>query len=44
MLTTEPLLVSEAPVQGIAPGQFCVIYDREHRICVGSGEITPEKI
>lgn len=33
-------IVSENPVQGIAPGQFCVIYDATHRICVGSGEIA----
>lgn len=33
-------IVSENPVQGIAPGQFCVIYDVAHRICVGSGEIA----
>ena len=26
-------------IQGIAPGQFGVIYDREHRLCLGSGEI-----
>lgn len=30
---------SEDPVQGIASGQFGVIYDKECRICVGSGEI-----
>lgn len=27
-------------VNGIAPGQFCVIYNKEHTICYGSGEIT----
>ena len=26
-------------IQGIAPGQFGVIYDREHRLVIGSGEI-----
>lgn len=31
---------SEAPIQGIAPGQFGVIYDEDARICVGSGEIA----
>ena len=31
---------SEQKVQGIAPGQFAVIYDREHRICHGSAVIT----
>lgn len=33
------VLESEAPLQGIAPGQFGVIYDRDARICFGSGEI-----
>jgi len=32
-------VVSEEKLQGIAPGQFGVIYDRESRICIGSGEI-----
>lgn len=27
-------------IQGIAPGQFGVIYDREARFCIGSGEIA----
>ena len=26
-------------IQGVAPGQFCVIYDEEHHRCFGSGEI-----
>lgn len=26
-------------VQGVAPGQFCVVYDREHHRCYGSAEI-----
>jgi tRNA-specific 2-thiouridylase len=26
-------------IQGIAPGQFGVVYDKEHRICLGSGMI-----
>ena len=30
---------SEQPIQGIAPGQFGCIYDKDHRICYGSGEI-----
>ncbi|MBP5381262.1 MAG: tRNA-specific 2-thiouridylase [Bacteroidaceae bacterium] len=30
---------SDQPIQGIAPGQFGCIYDAEHRICYGSGEI-----
>ena len=36
----EFVLRSAEPVQGIAPGQFAVIYDRDHRVCVGSGIIT----
>lgn len=31
---------SEKPVQGIAPGQFGVLYDKDAKICVGSGEIA----
>ncbi len=31
---------SDEPVQGIAPGQFAVIYDADHHICYGSGLIT----
>ncbi len=27
------------PLQGVAPGQFCVLYDNEHHRCYGSGEI-----
>ena len=27
-------------VHGVAPGQFCVIYDKQHHCCFGSGEIT----
>lgn len=30
---------SSKPLQGIAPGQFGVVYDSGHRICYGSGEI-----
>ena len=30
---------ADTPIQDIAPGQFGVIYDREHRLCLGSGEI-----
>ena len=32
-------LVSSEKLQGIAPGQFGVIYDKDSRICFGSGEI-----
>ena len=34
------VLRSEELLQGIAPGQFGVIYDEAHRLCYGSGEIT----
>ena len=29
-----------APIHGVAPGQFCIIYDNRHHRCYGSGEIT----
>jgi tRNA-specific 2-thiouridylase len=35
---------SSRKVQGIAPGQFAVIYDRDSRICYGSGIITGRNI
>lgn len=44
---SEYVIESDTPVQGIAPGQFAVIYDRESHLCYGSGIITgqnPEKI
>ena len=31
---------ADAPIHGVAPGQFCVIYDAQHHRCYGSGEIT----
>ena len=31
---------SEEPIHGVAPGQFCVLYDVKHHYCFGSGEIT----
>ncbi len=31
---------ADAPIHGVAPGQFCVIYDHNHHRCYGSGEIT----
>ena len=40
---SEYILSSEIPVQGIAPGQFGVIYDRDARLCYGSGIITLRK-
>ena len=30
---------ADAPIHGVAPGQFCVIYDHNHHRCYGSGEI-----
>lgn len=32
-------LVANEKIQGIAPGQFGVIYDKEHQLVIGSGEI-----
>ena len=31
---------AEEMIQGVASGQFCVIYDDEHHKCYGSGEIA----
>lgn len=36
----EYVITSEQRVQGIAPGQFAVIYDTDSRLCYGSGVIT----
>ncbi len=36
----EYVIQSERRVQGIAPGQFAVIYDRDSHLCYGSGVIT----
>lgn len=33
-------LISSDKLQGIAPGQFSVIYDKKAKICIGSGEIA----
>ena len=33
-------LVSDGKLQGIAPGQFGVIYDEHSKLCIGSGEIA----
>ncbi|MCI6725468.1 MAG: tRNA 2-thiouridine(34) synthase MnmA [Bacteroidales bacterium] len=33
------LITSTTPLQGVAPGQFGVLYTADHRICAGSGEI-----
>ena len=34
------LVISEKPLHGVAPGQFCVVYDADHHRCYGSAEIT----
>lgn len=31
---------ADSKIHGVAPGQFCVIYDAQHHCCYGSGEIT----
>jgi len=31
---------AQQPIHGVAPGQFCVVYDLHHHRCFGSGEIT----
>ncbi|MCQ2207343.1 MAG: tRNA 2-thiouridine(34) synthase MnmA [Paludibacteraceae bacterium] len=31
---------ADESIQGIAPGQFGVLYDADHKLCYGSGEIT----
>lgn len=33
-------ILSSEKLQGIAPGQFGVIYDKEAKLCIGSGEIV----
>ena len=35
---------SDTNVQGVAPGQFGVVYDKEAHLCIGSGEIRTAKI
>ena len=40
----EYVIESERDVQGIAPGQFSVVYDAEGHLCYGSGVITGQKI
>ena len=36
----EYMVHADAPIHGVAPGQFCVVYDERHHHCYGSGEIT----
>lgn len=33
------LLLADKKIHGVAPGQFCVVYDDKHHLCLGSGEI-----
>ncbi len=40
----EYLIESEEKVQGIAPGQFAVIYDKNKQLCYGSGIITGQNL
>lgn len=41
---SEYVIESESKVQGIAPGQFAVIYDKTGHLCYGSGVITGQKV
>ncbi|MBP5257741.1 MAG: tRNA 2-thiouridine(34) synthase MnmA [Prevotella sp.] len=34
------IIHSSKPLHGVAPGQFCVVYDDEHHRCYGSAEIS----
>ena len=40
----EYVIESDQKVQGIAPGQFAVIYDKDKHICYGSGIITGQNV
>ncbi len=40
----EYILESDTKVQGIAPGQFAVIYDPERKLCFGSAVITGNNV
>ena len=33
-------LQADQKIHGVAPGQFCVVYDQDHHLCFGSGEIN----
>ncbi len=33
-------LRADDKIHGVAPGQFCVVYDENHKLCFGSGEIV----
>ncbi len=32
-------LEADEKIHGVAPGQYCVVYDADHHLCYGSGEI-----
>lgn len=32
-------LEADEKIHGVAPGQYCVVYDTDHHLCYGSGEI-----
>ena len=34
------MIHAERPIHGVAPGQFCVVYDEQHHRCFGSAEIV----
>ncbi|MBO7052054.1 MAG: tRNA 2-thiouridine(34) synthase MnmA [Prevotella sp.] len=36
----EGVVRTSKPLHGVAPGQFCTIYDAQHHRCYGSAEIT----
>lgn len=40
----EYVIESQEKVQGIAPGQFAVIYDKDCNLCYGSGIITGQNV
>ena len=33
-------VLAAEPIQGVAAGQFCTLYDTEERLCYGSGVIA----
>ena len=40
----EYIIESSEPIQGIAPGQFAVLYTPDNRLCLGSGIITGKPV
>ena len=36
------IIHSDEKIHGVAPGQFCVVYDENHHKCYGSAEIFIE--